>query len=387
MDGKQVFTHRSSRLGAVFLMATSAIGPGFLTQTAVFSEQLKANFGFIILLSTLLDCVVQGSIWRVITFTGTPASTLLDQWFRHAGKALSLAVVFGGLIFNIGNLGGSGLGIQAMVPSVPVAWGSGLSAFLVFILLFRPSWRPVLDIWTALLGLAFLCFLFWGMSQVNIPWVTLTQGTFLPTQFNSLATITLVGGTVGGYIAFVGAHRLLESGYTGPTAQRMVWRSAISGILLTTIVRFSLFALFLGLFEADSSRTWQFADNPVGHAFSFLTTRTGFFGFIVWSAAITSALGATYTSFTFLRSYYPQAESPRYIASFLALSWVILFIWGKPAQLLILAGTSNSFILPFGLAGILWVSYKKKVPFPVVLYGASWLVCFGLCILFFKSFF
>ena len=41
--------------GAAFLMATSAIGPGFLTQTAVFSWQLAGSFGFVILLSVLLD--------------------------------------------------------------------------------------------------------------------------------------------------------------------------------------------------------------------------------------------------------------------------------------------------------------------------------------------
>ena len=34
---------RRALLGAAFLMATSAIGPGFLTQTAVFTEQLGAS--------------------------------------------------------------------------------------------------------------------------------------------------------------------------------------------------------------------------------------------------------------------------------------------------------------------------------------------------------
>ena len=38
-------------IGAAFLMATSAIGPGFLTQTAVFTDKLKAAFAFAILVS------------------------------------------------------------------------------------------------------------------------------------------------------------------------------------------------------------------------------------------------------------------------------------------------------------------------------------------------
>jgi Mn2+/Fe2+ NRAMP family transporter len=32
-------------LGAAFIMATSAISPGFLTQTATFTERFMANFG------------------------------------------------------------------------------------------------------------------------------------------------------------------------------------------------------------------------------------------------------------------------------------------------------------------------------------------------------
>ena len=38
-------TQIKARLGAAFLMATSAIGPGFLTQTTVFTAQLGASFG------------------------------------------------------------------------------------------------------------------------------------------------------------------------------------------------------------------------------------------------------------------------------------------------------------------------------------------------------
>ena len=57
---------RSALIGAAFLMATSAIGPGFLTQTAVFTEKLGASFGFAILASIVIDLVAQLTIWRVI---------------------------------------------------------------------------------------------------------------------------------------------------------------------------------------------------------------------------------------------------------------------------------------------------------------------------------
>lgn len=62
--------HRRLLLGSVFLMATSAIGPAFLTQTAVFTAQFAASFAFAILLSILIDIGAQINIWRVLVVTG-----------------------------------------------------------------------------------------------------------------------------------------------------------------------------------------------------------------------------------------------------------------------------------------------------------------------------
>ncbi len=39
---------------AAFIMATSAIGPGFLTQTAQFTQDFGPNFSFVILITTIL---------------------------------------------------------------------------------------------------------------------------------------------------------------------------------------------------------------------------------------------------------------------------------------------------------------------------------------------
>lgn len=49
-------------LGAAFLMATSAIGPGFLTQTATFTGQHGASFGFVILVSIIMSAIAQINI-------------------------------------------------------------------------------------------------------------------------------------------------------------------------------------------------------------------------------------------------------------------------------------------------------------------------------------
>mgnify|MGYP001329849518 CR=1 FL=1 len=123
-EGKQ---RRSVLLGAAFLMATSAIGPGFLTQTTVFTQQLLASFGFVILISILLDIGAQLNIWRVIVVSGKKGQDLANTVLPGLGYFLILAVALGGFAFNIGNLGGAGLGTQVLF-GISSKWGAVLTA-------------------------------------------------------------------------------------------------------------------------------------------------------------------------------------------------------------------------------------------------------------------
>nr|WP_241878695.1 hypothetical protein [Psychrobacter sp. PraFG1]UNK05261.1 hypothetical protein MN210_15260 [Psychrobacter sp. PraFG1] len=101
-------------LGAAFLMATSAVGPGFLTQTATFTESLMASFGFVILISIIMDIGVQLNVWRVIAVSKMRAQQVANLVFPGVGYLLTFLVVLGGLAFNIGNIGGAGLGMQSV---------------------------------------------------------------------------------------------------------------------------------------------------------------------------------------------------------------------------------------------------------------------------------
>ena len=55
----------SALIGAAFLMATSAIGPGFLTQTGQFTGNLKGSFGFVILVSVFYEFSAQTVLWNL----------------------------------------------------------------------------------------------------------------------------------------------------------------------------------------------------------------------------------------------------------------------------------------------------------------------------------
>src|SRR5690606_41007305 len=70
---------RGAVIGAIFLMATSAIGPGFITQTATFTQTMGASFAFAILISVIIDIAVQLNIWRMITSSGKRAGELANS--------------------------------------------------------------------------------------------------------------------------------------------------------------------------------------------------------------------------------------------------------------------------------------------------------------------
>src|SRR5215208_1918955 len=94
------FSTRSAIFGAAFLMANSSIGPGFLTQTTVYTEQLMTSFGFVILVSILLDIGAQLNTWRVLTISELRAQDLANKLLPGLGYFLAFLVILGGFAFN-----------------------------------------------------------------------------------------------------------------------------------------------------------------------------------------------------------------------------------------------------------------------------------------------
>src|SRR5438034_711294 len=183
----------SATTGAAFLMATSAIGPGFLTQTAVFTSVLGADFAFAIL----------GAVMILLT---------------------------------------AGVVVAA-----------------------RPDYAAAL------------------------------RAAVWPGQVAFLPIVTIVGGTVGGYITFSGVHRLLDAGIGGPSDVSRLGRAASMGIVVTGLMRVLLFLAVLGVVARAGALD---PANPPASAFRLGAGDWGYriFGIVLWSAAITSVVGCSYTS-------------------------------------------------------------------------------------------
>ena len=363
-------------LGAAFLMATSAIGPGFLTQTAVFTNQLGASFGFVILISILLDIGAQLNIWTVISVSGRRAQELANDLLPGLGLLLSAMVVLGGLAFNIGNLAGAGLGLQVLT-GMPATAGAAISACIGVSLFLFGDTGKAMDLFTKVLGILMLSLTLYVCFTSSPPLATAAYRTIIPETIDAKAIITLVGGTVGGYISFAGAHRLLEAGLNGKDSPPQVRTSAVSGILLASTMRVLLFLAALGVISQGLVLQ---ENNPAASVFKLAAGPLGYklFGIVMWSAAITSVAGSAYTSFSFMSSLHPAIPGRRkwILAIFILLSLFIFLIVGQPVKILVLVGMLNGFILPVALgimlitAGRLRSGSNYHHPWYLMIFGA-----------------
>jgi len=348
-------------LGAAFLMATSAIGPGFITQTTVFTERLKAAFAFAIVVSVLVDIVVQLNVWRILAVSGLRGQDVANRVLPGLGYFLAFAVALGGLAFNIGNVGGAALGVNVML-GMDQNTGAIVSAVVaIAIFLWRDLGRAM-DRFTQVLGLVMLAMIAYVVVRTSPPAAESVREIVKPSVIDWTTILTLVGGTVGGYITFSGAHRIIDAGIVGTENLGRINRGSLNGILITGIMRFLLFMAVLGVVVTGVKLD---PSNPAADAFRIAAGEVGYriFGVILWSAAITSVVGCSYTSVSFLRTLFGFVERYyRYwIIGFILASTMVLTQVGRPVTLLVLAGSINGMILPLSLASMLLAVHRRDI--------------------------
>ncbi|MEX9941035.1 NRAMP family divalent metal transporter [Providencia rettgeri] len=361
-----VKSRRSSLISAIFLMATSAIGPGFITQTATFTVTLGAAFAFGILASIVIDFIVQQNIWRVVTLTKMHSSEIANATIPGSGYLLAILVIFGGLIFNIGNIAGAGLGLNALVGLDP-KWGGLISALLAIYIFSSRKASTFIDRLIIGLGVVMIGLTLFVAIASNPPVGEALRQSVLPDTVDFAMITTIVGGTVGGYICYAGAHRLLDKGAVGIENIKVVSSAATKGILVVGLMRYILFLAILGVVASGVTIDISgHAANPASQAFQAAAGNFGLriFGLILWAAALTSVIGAAYTSMSFLTAFKSSiTERQRNVATiiFIAVSLIVyLFMGTAPAALLVFAGGFNGLILPIGLTLFVYIGWKRS---------------------------
>lgn len=348
-------------MGAAFLMATSSIGPGFLTQTTVFTEQLLASFGFVILTSIILDIGSQLNVWRVIGISGKRGQDVANMVLPGLGYVVAALIVMGGLGFNIGNIAGAGMGFSVIF-GMDTVTGAAISAVIAISIFVFKEAGVLMDKFTQAAGVVMIVLTLYVAVSSAPPVGEAVMKTFVPDVIDPLAIVTLVGGTVGGYITFSGGHRLVDAGVVGKEALPQITSSSVTGVCLTGVMRVFLFLATLGVVASGLQLD---PSNPPASVFKLAVGDIGYkvFGVVMWSAAISSVIGAAYTSVSFIRTFSPKIENNYrwFVIAFIVFSTVVFAFVGQPVKTLILVGTLNGLILPVTLLVMIIAAHKKSI--------------------------
>ncbi|MGH3384676.1 MAG: NRAMP family divalent metal transporter [Nocardioidaceae bacterium] len=370
-------SRRSTLIGAMFLMATSAIGPGFITQTTSFTVELGVAFAFAIAVSILVDIALQLNVWRIIGVTGRRAQELGNLVLPGLGWVMAGLLFAGGLVFNVGNVSGAGLGFDAMMGLDPKI-GGAISAVIAIGIFMSKRAGVAMDRIVIVLGVLMIGLTTYIAITSGPPVGQAMKNVVLPEELSFLAITTLIGGTIGGYIVYAGAHRLLDSGVSGPENVRDITRGSITGILITGVMRIVLFLAILGVVVQGADLD---PDSQAASAFEFAAGEVGLrvFGVVLWAASITSVIGASYTTVTFITSRTRTSERMRtllVVAFIVVCTGAFLLLGTAPVTLLIFAGAFNGLLLPVGIGVILWVAWQRSDLFNGYVYP-RWLLALG----------
>lgn len=367
---------RSVLFGAAFLMATSAIGPGFLTQTSKFTAQIGASLALVIVLAIIMDITAQMNIWSIVSVSGMRAQDVANKLLPGLGVVIAILVAIGGLAFNVGNVGGVALGFNAMI-GLNEKVGAVVAGCLGIIIFINKNAKTIMDkVATILAAVILVTVLVVAIiSEPPLGEVAKGLGSFEKLMDSDsgmfLALTTLLGGSCGGYIAFSGAHRLLDAGISGPENIGHVRKSVLQGCGTSGVVRILLFLAVLGTCMSGTQWIAANADaivnasNPAAEAFRLAAGDIGYrlFGLCLFSAGVSSVVGAAYTSVSFLKTLHPfiAKYERQFVVGFIAFSTLMMVILGNAAALLIIAGAFNGLILPVTLGVMLVAGHQARI--------------------------
>ena len=110
--------------------------------------------------------------------------------------------------------------------------------------------------------------------------------------------------------------------------------------------------------------------NPAASIFKYAAGNFGykFFGLLLLASGLSSTLGSTFTSVSFLNYAVSNNSSERFeklqrylTMGFIIFSTIVFYFIGQPAKVLVVVGALNGFILPIALAILLLATYRSKI--------------------------
>ncbi|WP_318409911.1 NRAMP family divalent metal transporter [Photobacterium leiognathi] len=348
-------------LSVAFLMATTSVGPGFLTQTAVFTNIYKIDMAFPVFASMFITFGIVMNLWRIVGVSGLRIQDIANRVAPGMGYVVGILLALGAVAFNFGNVSGAALGINVLT-GVDTTWGALFTGVVGCLLFVVHNASKRMDQMARYLGL-FMIVLIAYVAMTSLPPMGETlQAAVLPADMSNLLlpTLTIVGGAVGGY--YTGAQRLVDVGLQGKDNVASIKKAAWAGISIAVVIRL---LLFLAVFGVIATGAVLDTSNPAADAFRQGAGEVGYFifGLVLFVASITSVVGNSYMAISLIKTLFPVVarNEKAWCVGFIIITSLGTVTMNMPILLLMLAGLINSIILPVVLAMVLAATRRKDI--------------------------
>ncbi len=346
-------------LSVAFLMATTSVGPGFLTQTAVFTNIYKIDMAFPVFASMFITFGIVMNLWRIVGVSGMRIQDIANKVAPGMGYVVGILLALGAVAFNFGNVSGAALGINVLT-GVDTTWGALFTGVVGCLLFVVHNASKRMDQMARYLGL-FMIILIAYVAMTSLPPMGETlSAAVMPTDIGSLLlpTLTIVGGAVGGY--YTGAQRLVDIGLQGKDKVPAIKTAAWAGISIAVVIRILLFLAVFGVIATGATLD---SANPAADAFRQGAGEVGYFifGLVLFVASITSVVGNSYIVISLIKTLFPivARNEKVWCVGFIIITSLGTVTMNMPILLLMLAGLVNSIILPIVL-GMMLVATRRK---------------------------
>lgn len=349
-------------LAAALVTATTQVGPGFTTQSALFAAQYLGAFFVCIIVALVMDVVAQANVYRICCHTGLHGNEVAKKINPAFGVFLTVIIVFGIVCFQFSNVSGTGLGMSALL-GTSSGVSTALCGLIAMAIFLSKSANKLINILAQVLGAVLI------ISALILVFVAKPPVGEIPAQMAAanfsdliLPTITILGAVMGGYGAYIGSHRLIDAGFSGKENYYLYKRTQALGTTTVYVLRVLLVLITFGAVMAGATIDLS---NPAPSSYQAVAGTFGYklYGLVILAAGTTTILGAGYIFVSFMKTYFKWIDEHQNLTSiiFIAICTIVDVFVGQPVKLLVAAGSINSCVLPFTMLTMLLASRSKKV--------------------------
>ncbi len=353
------------RINQIFfwsVISAAFIGPGTITTALNAGSSYQLDLIWAVVFSIFACIILQESVSRITIISGLTLGEAIQKKYGKRGILnfnilLTLAVIFGCMAYQAGNITGAVRGVQLVVSGQ----NTGI-VLIIFLFAFSLMWIERLKLITGILSIlvSIMAVLFLLLS-LKTDYSILDLGlSFIQPKIpdsSSILIIGLIGTTIVPYNLFMG------SGLSRNKDLKSTRFGLISAILLGGLI--TMLIVITGTIIQD-----EFNFQTISSAIQTKMGPGGTYAFAIglFAAGFTSSVTAPFAAAITARTLIPNSNNKQKKFIY-RLTWIIVLCIGtlfsllnyNPVLIIILAQAINGLILPFVAISIFFVINDKKI--------------------------